>query len=86
MGLGLGRPGQLGDGGLIDRSTPVQVAGVSNAVAVSAGSDFALALKSDGTVWGWGYNVDGELGRAPLAAGGTQSTTYTMCCRGKSSA
>lgn len=30
--------------------------------AVSAGYDFSVALKADGTVWAWGDNTDGELG------------------------
>lgn len=31
-------------------------------VAISAGMNFSLALKSDGTVWGWGSNSQGQLG------------------------
>ena len=30
--------------------------------AVAAGARHSLALKADGTVWGWGYNNNGELG------------------------
>ncbi|MFC1742759.1 RCC1 domain-containing protein [Candidatus Riflebacteria bacterium] len=35
---------------------------LSNVIAVSAGSDFSLALKSDGTVWTWGADGSGQLG------------------------
>ena len=35
---------------------------LSNIVAIAAGSDFALALKSDGTVYSWGSNDNGQLG------------------------
>ena len=31
-------------------------------VAIAAGGNHDLALKADGTVWGWGYNSYGELG------------------------
>lgn len=34
---------------------------MSNVVAIAAGSYHALAIKSDGTVAGWGYNADGEI-------------------------
>ena len=30
--------------------------------AVAAGIDHSLALASDGTVWAWGANGDGQLG------------------------
>ncbi len=29
---------------------------------LDAGTEHSLALGSDGTIWGWGYNYDGELG------------------------
>jgi alpha-tubulin suppressor-like RCC1 family protein len=45
--------------------TPVALPGLSNITDVSAGIEFAVALKSDGTVWGWGRNPDGELGPPP---------------------
>src|SRR5437763_1373365 len=32
------------------------------APAVAAGGFHSVALKGDGTVWGWGYNGSGELG------------------------
>jgi len=47
--------------------TPTPVPGVSGAVAISAGSDFGMALLADGTVRAWGSNHGGELGNgAPL--------------------
>jgi len=60
--------GELGDGTTENRTRPVQVVGpggigyLTNVVAVAAGTYHSLALKSDGTVWAWGFNVDGELG------------------------
>ncbi|MBI2472804.1 MAG: IPT/TIG domain-containing protein [Planctomycetes bacterium] len=55
--------GQLGDGGTNwSSSTPIQVSGISGVIAISGRRDHSLALKSDGTVWVWGWNEDGQLG------------------------
>ncbi|HYH98847.1 RCC1 domain-containing protein, partial [Hyalangium sp.] len=55
--------GQLGDGTLaVSRSLPVQVVGLTRVVAVVAGFAHSLALREDGTVWGWGDNTYGQLG------------------------
>jgi alpha-tubulin suppressor-like RCC1 family protein len=43
---------------------------LTNAVAVAAGSSFSLALRSDGTLYGWGYRLAPNLGGiAAIAAG-----------------
>ena len=42
--------------------TPVAVPGLSNVVAVAAGTYHSLALLADGTVMAWGQNEYGELG------------------------
>lgn len=54
--------GQLGDGTIIAKTTPIQVAGLSNITAVAAGIYFSLALRDDSTVWAWGDNEVGQLG------------------------
>ena len=59
--------GQLGDGTIVDKSVPVQVmlnstTPLTGVTAVAAGYYHSLALKSDGTVWAWGYNIYGQLG------------------------
>jgi len=41
---------------------PVQVAGLSDIVAIAEGGGHSLALKRDGTVWAWGQNIHGQLG------------------------
>lgn len=43
------------------KNTPVQARNISGVIAVAAGIEFSLALKSDGTVWGWGSNTFGTL-------------------------
>jgi alpha-tubulin suppressor-like RCC1 family protein/subtilisin family serine protease len=62
MAWGNNASGQLGDGTTTERTSPVQVQGLTAVIAIDAGWDFALALKADGTVWGWGYNYFGQLG------------------------
>lgn len=43
-------------------TVPTRIKNLTNVVQVSAGSWHAVALKSDGTVWSWGYNYYGQLG------------------------
>ena len=41
---------------------PVQVPALTDIIAISVGNGHNMALKSDGTVWTWGYNYYGQLG------------------------
>lgn len=57
--------GQLGNGVTLpgsDSSSPVTVSSLTNVKAIAAGGYHSLALKNDGTVWAWGFGLDGELG------------------------
>jgi alpha-tubulin suppressor-like RCC1 family protein len=55
--------GQLGTGsGAADSLVPVQVTSLSNVIAIAAGLDHNLALKSDMTLWSWGRNNNKQLG------------------------
>ncbi len=64
--------GQIGDGTQIDRTVPVAVIGINNALAVSAGAIHTCALVTDGEVYCWG-NLYSSVG---LGAGSdTGSTT-----------
>lgn len=54
--------GQLGDGTNTTRLQPVQVTNLSGIIDISASTtEQALALKDDGTVWGFGYATLGAL-------------------------
>jgi hypothetical protein len=56
--------------------------------AVAAGSNFVVAIKSDGTLWAWGDNTSGQLGRgagpgSPSAVQVSAVTTWTAVTAGK---
>jgi alpha-tubulin suppressor-like RCC1 family protein/fibronectin type 3 domain-containing protein len=60
---GAGSFGQIGNGtNSYITSTPVQVSGLNNVSAVSAGACYAVALLSDGTLRAWGRNDYGQIG------------------------
>lgn len=56
--------GQLGNGTATNSSIPVTVAETFSAVSI--GGAHSIGLKSDGTVWSWGNNASGQLGRETL--------------------
>ncbi|MBW2255857.1 MAG: tandem-95 repeat protein [Deltaproteobacteria bacterium] len=71
-GWGANNHGRLGDGTEDQREVPVQVcapgdtapctAFLTNVVSLAAGNEHSQAVKSDGTLWTWGSNEEGELG------------------------
>jgi alpha-tubulin suppressor-like RCC1 family protein len=83
---GQGPYGQLGDGDTQSRIAPVAVqmpAGVTF-TDVDAGSYHALAVGSDGLVYGWGYNGHGRVGdgttvqrTAPVQVATPAGVTFT---------
>ena len=71
--------GELGLGAISSTGTnmPTQVAGLTNIIQVSAGDGFSAVLKSDGTVWTWGYNGStyaGTWGAGELGNGTTNDS------------
>ena len=67
--------GQLGDQGTTNRSSPVQVPGTTWGTSMSDiaqeayGSNASCCVrKTDGTLWSWGYNDQGNLGHSDRTA------------------
>lgn len=55
--------GELGVGATPSfSSTPMSITTLSNIVAISAGTDHALALDASGIVWAWGAGALGQVG------------------------
>ncbi len=60
---GINGDGQIGDGTTINKSVPTQeITEARDWVAVAAGQNHTVAVKSDGTLWSWGENTEGQLG------------------------
>lgn len=77
--------GRLGNGSTTgDVLVPTQVGTATSWSALpqrlSAGETFALAVRTDGTLWAWGFNVGGQLGD------GTTTTRSTPVQVGSSNA
>jgi alpha-tubulin suppressor-like RCC1 family protein len=71
---GYNNQGQLGDFTTTNKSSPVSVVGgISDWCAVSAGLRHNVALRSNGEVWSWGANNQGQLGTNTFAATGRSS-------------
>ena len=60
---GLAAAGFLGNGTASgDKSSPIQVGSLTDWAGVSAGTNHALAVKTDGSLWSWGRGSTGRLG------------------------
>ena len=71
--------GQLGDGTLVNKTSPVPVAfpvGTPAMTAIAAGAYFSLSLDNTGQVWAWGFSGNGEAGQ--LARTVTQTAKVAL--------
>ena len=78
---GTNKYGQLGDGSTVDSNSFHKVKlnengeYLENIVSIAAGYSTSYAVTSDGEVYGWGSNDDGELGQANQS---TDPVTYPV--------
>jgi len=65
---GYNAQGQLGDNTVANKSNPVQtVAGGINWKQISGSSNtHTVGIKTDGTLWAWGQNANGQLGDSTI--------------------
>jgi PKD repeat protein len=84
--------GQLGNGTEPWNSSniPVPVLGLTGITAIAGGADHSLALKSDGSVWAWGENGQGQLGdgtrnnsNVPVQIASAPGTVFTQIAAGE---
>ncbi|MFH1227252.1 MAG: fibronectin type III domain-containing protein, partial [Planctomycetota bacterium] len=65
---GLNNAGQLGDGEApIQKNTPTHIGTNTDWSAIAAGALHTVALKTDGSLWVWGRNLEGQLGDGTAA-------------------
>jgi alpha-tubulin suppressor-like RCC1 family protein len=87
---GENRYGSLGDGTtegaacnngkLACVTTPKKIPALSGMVEIAVGSSSVVARKSDGTVWAWGANTQGQLGHAPKTGGDIALCSDDLAC------
>jgi alpha-tubulin suppressor-like RCC1 family protein len=75
---GRGTDGQLGAGNSSNRSSPVTTSGGgTNWKQVACGYRHTAAVKTDGTLWTWGFNGFGALGDNTVTVRSSPVTTIT---------
>ena len=73
-----GAPGQLGDNTTTTRSIPVTTfAGGTTWKSVACGGYATAAIKTDGSLWVWGGNSNGQLGINNTTSKSTPVTTFS---------
>jgi len=73
--------GQLGNGTTTQSNIPVEISTIGGIAfapkAISAGSNHGMLLTTTGTLYTWGFNGNGELGRGNTTTGNTAPLSIT---------
>jgi alpha-tubulin suppressor-like RCC1 family protein len=76
-GWGFNSFGHLGVNDTTQRNTPVTTfTGGANWKQVAGGKNHTAAIKTDGTLWTWGYNISGQIGDLSTTNRSTPVTTF----------
>ena len=66
---GNGTDGRLGDGNAFTTlNSPVQIGSLTTWSKITGGAYHSVAIKTDGTLWSWGFNSQGQLGDGTIAS------------------
>lgn len=68
--------GQIGNGNTTNVNTPTLV--LTGAIAIGAGRNHSLAVKTDGSAWSWGANGSGQLGTNTTSTGATSTPVQML--------
>ena len=75
---GQGNNGQLGTNTITHRSSPIQTVALgTNWNSVACGYYHTAAIKTDGTLWTWGLNTNGQLGDNTITSKSSPIQTIT---------
>jgi alpha-tubulin suppressor-like RCC1 family protein len=75
--------GELGDGTTNDAAVPIQAGlganpPLTNVIKLGGRTYFSLAVKADGSIWGWGMNWNGQMGNGTIMPTGPQVLNPVM--------
>ena len=66
---GTNTSGQLGDGTIVNKNTPANLAGtIKTFCKISARFQYSIAIDKNGRAWGWGRNGYGQLGNNAITS------------------
>jgi alpha-tubulin suppressor-like RCC1 family protein len=75
---GAGTAGQLGDGTIVSKSSPVQIGTFTDWTDIYSDGSTVLTVKADGTMYAWGAGASGQLGNFASASAYLPIQTATL--------
>jgi hypothetical protein len=69
----------LGNGTTTNSNLPGQISSLSDITQISSKGEHSFAIKSDGTLWGWGTNSTGQIGNGTNGINPTPAQPLGAC-------